>query len=166
MVGTTMRHAIIGTIVFTGIIGISIYLVKTVPGSFVPPEDQGYVVTATILPDGATLARTTRTAEAVRAAIAEDPAVAHQFVVNGFDLIGGGNKSNAATMFVAFKDWSERTATADDIVNKLSGIGMQQADGIAIAFNPPSIRGLGTAGGFEAYVQSRRAPIPCNCRLS
>ncbi|MEO6825429.1 MAG: multidrug efflux RND transporter permease subunit [Nitrosospira sp.] len=154
-VSTTLRHKIIGAFVFTGIIAVAIYLVETIPGSFVPPEDQGYVVTATILPDGATLARTTKTAEAVRAAIAEDPAVAHQFVVNGFDLIGGGNKTSSATMFVAFKDWSERVATAEDIVKKLFGIGMQQPDGIAIAFNPPAIRGLGTAGGFEVYVQAR-----------
>ena len=155
-----MRHTLIGTVVFAGIVGLAIYLIKIVPESFVPPEDQGYVVTATILPDGATLARTTKTAEAVRAAIAEDPAVSHQFVVNGFDLIGGGNKTSSATMFVAFKDWSERTATAEDIVNKLFGIGMQQPDGIAIAFNPPAIRGLGTAGGFEVYVQARGSSDP------
>ncbi|MEO8991452.1 MAG: multidrug efflux RND transporter permease subunit [Nitrosospira sp.] len=154
-VSLTLRHPIICALVFAGIIGVAIYLGKTVPESFVPPEDQGYVVAATILPDGATLSRTTRTAEAVRAAIAEDPAVSHQFVVNGYDLIGGGNKTSSATMFVTFKDWSERTATAEDIVNKLFGIGMQQPDGIAIAFNPPAIRGLGTAGGFEVYVQAR-----------
>jgi hydrophobe/amphiphile efflux-1 (HAE1) family protein len=159
-VSLTLRHTIIGTLVFAGIIGLATYLIKTVPDSFVPPEDQGYVVAATILPDGATLARTTRTAEAVRAAIAEDPAVSHQFVVNGFDLIGGGNKTSSATMFVTFKDWSERTATAEDIVNKLFGIGMQQSDGIAIAFNPPAIRGLGTAGGFEVYVQARGGSDP------
>ena len=159
-VSLTLRHTLIGTVVFAGIVGLAIYLIKIVPESFVPPEDQGYVVTATILPDGATLARTTKTAEAVRAAIAEDPAVAHQFVVNGFDLIGGGNKTSSATMFVAFKDWSERTATAEDIVNKLFGIGMQQPDGIAIAFNPPAIRGLGTAGGFEVYVQARGSSDP------
>jgi hydrophobe/amphiphile efflux-1 (HAE1) family protein len=156
----TLHHRIIGALVFAGIVGLATYLGKTVPESFVPPEDQGYVVTATILPDGATLARTTKTAEAVRAAIAEDPAVSHQFVVNGFDLIGGGNKTSSATMFVTFKDWSERTATADDIVNKLFGIGMQQPDGIAIAFNPPAIRGLGTAGGFEVYVQARGGSDP------
>jgi HAE1 family hydrophobic/amphiphilic exporter-1/multidrug efflux pump len=159
-VDTTLRHKMIGAVVFAGIIAAAIYLIKIVPDSFVPPEDQGYVVTATILPDGATLARTTKTAEAVRAAIATDPAVAHQFVVNGFDLIGGGNKTSAATMFVAFKDWSERTATAEDIVNKLTGIGMQQSDGIAIAFNPPAIRGLGNAGGFEVYVQTRSGADP------
>jgi HAE1 family hydrophobic/amphiphilic exporter-1/multidrug efflux pump len=154
-VDLTIRHKITGAFVFIGFIVISIYLIKLVPGSFVPPEDQGYVVTATILPDGATLSRTTKTAEAVRAAIAEDPAVSHQFVVNGFDLIGGGNKTSSATMFVAFKDWSERSASAEDIVKKLTGIGMMQPDGLAIAFNPPAIRGLGNSGGFEVYVQSR-----------
>ncbi|HEV7928838.1 MAG TPA: multidrug efflux RND transporter permease subunit [Nitrosospira sp.] len=160
MVSTTIRHKIIGAIVFSGIIAVAAYLIKIVPEGFVPPEDQGYVVAATILPDGATLARTTRTAEAVRAEIAKDPAVSHEFVVNGFDLIGGGNKTSSATMFVAFKDWSERTASAEDIIQKLGAIGMQQSDGIAIAFNPPAIRGLGTAGGFEVYVQTRAGADP------
>lgn len=159
-VDLTIRHKIIGAFAFISIIAIATYLLKIVPGSFVPPEDQGYVVTATILPDGATLARTTKTAEAVRAAIAQDPAVSHQFVVNGFDLIGGGNKTSSATMFVAFKDWSERSATAEDIVKKLTGIGMMQPDGLAMAFNPPAIRGLGNAGGFEVYVQSHGDPDP------
>ena len=150
----TVRHAFIGVLTFIAIIAISVYLFRTVPESFVPPEDQGYIVAATILPDGAALSRTTRTAEAVRAAIAQDPAVSDQFVVNGFDLIGGGNKTSSSTMFVTFKDWSERTATAEDIVGKLTGIGMMQPDGLTIAFNPPAIRGLGNSGGFEVYVQS------------
>ncbi|WON72988.1 multidrug efflux RND transporter permease subunit [Nitrosospira sp. Is2] len=160
MVSITIRHRIIGAVVFSGIIAVAAYLIKMVPEGFVPPEDQGYVVAATILPDGATLARTTRTADAVRAEIAKDPAVSHEFVVNGFDLIGGGNKTSSATMFVAFKDWSERTASAEDIIQKLSAIGMQQSDGIAMAFNPPAIRGLGTAGGFEVYVQTRAGADP------
>ena len=159
-VDLTIRHNITGIFVFIGFIAVAIYLIKVVPGSFVPPEDQGYVVAATILPDGATLSRTTKTAEAVRAAIAEDPAVSHQFVVNGFDLIGGGNKTSSATMFVAFKDWSERSASAEDIVEKLTGIGMMQPDGLAVAFNPPAIRGLGNSGGFEVYVQSRGDSSP------
>lgn len=160
MVSATLRHRIIGAFAFSGVIILAAYLLTIVPESFVPPEDQGYSITATILPDGATLARTTKTAEAVRAGIADDPAVAHQFVVNGYDLIGGGNKTSSATMFVAFKDWSEREATAEDIIHKLTGIGMQQPDGIAISFNPPAIRGLGTAGGFEVYVQSRAGATP------
>ena len=35
------------------------------------------------------------------------------------------------------------------------GIGMMQPDGMALVFNPPPIMGLGTAGGFEVYLQNR-----------
>ena len=154
-VGLTLRHMIIGTVAFVGIIGVVVYLLKVVPGSFVPSEDQGYVITAFVLPDGATLNRTSKTTEAVRSLIAQDPAVANQFIINGMDLIGGGNKTSAATMFVRLKDWDERTDTADDVVKKLFGLGMSQPDGLAFAFNPPAIRGLGSSGGFELYVQAR-----------
>ena len=160
MVGLTLRHTIIGALAFMAIIGGVAYLIKTIPVGFVPAEDQGYVITAVIMPDGATLSRTVKTTDSIRATMAEDPAVAFQFAVNGFDLFGGGNKTNAATMFVRMTDWSERTATADDIVNKLFGIGMMQPDGLAIAFNPPAINGLGNAGGFEVYVQSREDSDP------
>ncbi|BCM25236.1 efflux RND transporter permease subunit [Methyloradius palustris] len=158
----TLHHRIIGAIVFGAIIVVAIVLFIRVPGSFVPPEDQGYVVTAVIMPDGATLARSTKTMEAVRSAISQREGVATEFVINGFDLIGGGNKTSAATMFVRMKDWSARKATADDIVGQLFGIGMQQPDGLAIAFNPPAIRGLGNSGGFELYVQSRGDSNPMN----
>ena len=159
-VNLTLHHKIIGTIVFVGIIALVAILLRSVPGSFVPAEDQGYVVTAVIMPDGSTLARTAKTTEAVRTAIGKDSAVAHEFAVYGFDLIGGGNKTSAATMFVRMTDWDKRTTTADDIVSKLFGIGMQQPDGMAIAFNPPAIRGLGSSGGFEVYVQSRSDSDP------
>lgn len=160
MVDLTLHHRIIGTVAFIGIITIVIGLFRVVPGSFVPPEDQGYVITAFVLPDGATLNRTSKTTEAVRAAIAEDPAVQTQFIINGLDLIGNGNKTSAATMFVRMKDWGDRKDTADDIVNKLIGLGMRQPDGVAFAFNPPAIRGLGTAGGFELYLQARTDADP------
>ena len=69
--------------------------------------------------------------------MAKEPAVATQFAVYGFDLIGNANKPNAATMYVDMKDWSERTATAEDVIKKLFDVGSQQPDGLAIAFNPP-----------------------------
>lgn len=156
----TLRHTVIGTLVFAVIIVLAIYLVWTVPNSFVPPEDQGYVVASIIMPDGATLARTIKTTESLRSAMAKEPAVATQFAVYGFDLIGNANKPNAATMYVDMKDWSERTASAGDVIKKLFDAGSQLSDGLAIAFNPPTIHGLGNAGGFEVYVQSRAGANP------
>ncbi len=156
----SLYHSLISLLVFMMVVGGVIYLLKIIPGSFVPPEDQGYVITAVILPDNATLARTIQTTDSIRAEMAKDPAVAFHFALNGLDFIGGGNKTNVSTMFVRMTDWSERSATADDIVDKLFDIGSQQSDGLALAFNPPAIRGLGSTGGFEAYIQSRTSSDP------
>ncbi len=159
-VSKTLKHKVVGGLVFAVIVAMVAVLFRQVPGSFVPAEDQGYVVTVVIMPDGATLSRTSKTTEAIRSAIAHDPAVAHEFAVNGFELLTGANKTNSATMFVRLKDWKERETSATDIVGKLFGIGMSQPDGLAIAVNPPAIRGLGSAGGFEVYVQSQRDTDP------
>ncbi len=160
VVNLTLKHKGISGSIFVAVIILVAILFRAVPASFVPAEDQGYVVTIVIMPDGATLSRTSKTTENIRSAIAHDSAVAHEFAVNGFELLTGANKTNAATMFVRLKDWNEREASATDIVDKLFGIGMSQNDGLAIAVNPPAIRGLGSAGGFEVYVQSQRDTDP------
>jgi multidrug efflux pump len=160
IVDLTLHHKIIGAVAFIGFIIAMVLLFRTVPASFVPAEDQGYVVTIIVMPDGASLSRTSETTENIRAAIAQDPAVAFEFAVNGFELLTGANKTNAATMFVRMTDWKERSTSATDIVGKLFGIGMSQPDGMGFAVNPPAIRGLGSAGGFEVYVQSQRDTDP------
>ncbi|MCL2524682.1 MAG: multidrug efflux RND transporter permease subunit [Betaproteobacteria bacterium] len=151
----TFRHGSVGALVFVAVIGISLFFFRVIPGSFVPPEDQGFLISAIMLPDGATLSRTEATGEAIRRSIAEDEAVQNTFMVSGFDMIGGGNKPNAGTMFIPLKDWSERKGKAQDLAGKFTGIGMSQPDGMGLVFNPAPIRGIGTAGGFEVYVQNR-----------
>ncbi|HSI44609.1 MAG TPA: multidrug efflux RND transporter permease subunit [Methylophilus sp.] len=153
-VNLTLHHKIIGAIVFGGMVIVMIFLFRAVPGGFVPPEDQGYVISVVVMPDGATLKRTSQTVENIRAAVAKDPATAHEFAVNGFEILTGANKTNAGTMFVRMTDWDKRTTNADQMVGKLIGIGMSQPDGMGFAVNPPAIRGLGSAGGFEVYVQA------------
>ena len=154
-VGLTLKHGIIGGVIFALVIGSIAVFFRIIPGSFVPSEDQGYLISALMLPDGATLKRTQQTGENMRTVVGQDPAVKHTFVVSGFDLIGGGNKPNAGTIFIPLKDWSEREAKAQDLAGKFMGVGMMQPDGMALVFNPPPIMGLGTAGGFEVYVQNR-----------
>ncbi len=151
----TLNHRILGGAVFGLIMLAAVFLIRIIPGSFVPAEDQGYLISALILPDGATLKRTEKTGEGMRQMIAKDEAVAHTFIVSGFDLIGGANKPNAGTMFIPLKHWDERQGKAQDLAGKFMGMGMMQPDGMGLVFNPPPIMGLGTAGGFEVYVQNR-----------
>ncbi|HQN11523.1 MAG TPA: multidrug efflux RND transporter permease subunit [Quisquiliibacterium sp.] len=159
-VGAALRQRVVALLLFVALLAGGAWLFQKVPGSFVPPEDQGYVIGAVILPDGATLERTGKSGEQLRRMFADHPAIEHMFVVNGFDLIGGGNKTNAATIFVPMKKWSERTQSAPQLAGEIFGKGMALTDGMALAFNPPAIRGLGSAGGFEVYVQGRGESDP------
>ncbi|MGD9944078.1 MAG: efflux RND transporter permease subunit [Burkholderiaceae bacterium] len=159
-VGWVLKWRWLSLAAFAGVLALCALLFMRIPGSFVPAEDQGYVLGAVVLPDAATLERTGRSGAQLQRMFADHPAIEHMFVINGFDLIGGGNKTNAATIFVPLKDWSERTQSAQQIAGEIFARGMELKDGVALAFNPPSIRGLGTAGGFEVYVQARTDPDP------
>ena len=154
-VGFTLKHGSFGIIALLLVVGGTLAFFRIIPGSFVPAEDQGYLISAVMLPDGATLKRTATTGEGIRQMLAQDEAVKHTVVISGFDLIGGGNKPNAGTMFIQLKDWDEREGKAQDLAGKFMGLGMMQPDGMGLVFNPPPIMGLGTAGGFEVYVQNR-----------
>ncbi len=150
-----LHHKLIGTVVFGLVLVASGLLLRAVPGSFVPAEDQGYLIGSIQLPDNATLARTAKSGGEFRDAILKHPAVEHAFLIGGFDFIGGSNKTNAGSMFINLKPWDERHDQAPDLAKLFMGRGMGLADGMALVFNPPPIRGLGSAGGFEVYVQNR-----------
>jgi multidrug efflux pump len=130
-------------------------LVYFVPRGFLPPEDQGQLLASVQLPDAATLERTTRVTRELRERIRQEPALQFMAVVNGVDIIGGGSKTNSATVFMRLTHWDERDITAEEVAGKVMQAGAQIREGVVRAFNPPPIRGLGAAGGFEFYVQAR-----------
>ncbi len=155
MINFALKRRLLSALAFLGVVALAALLFMRVPGSFVPPEDQGYLISTIILPDGATLQRTGRTGAQLQQRLAKEPAIAHAFVAPGRDFIGGGNKPNAGTSFILLKPWDEREKKAQALAGEITRMGMAFPDGIVVAFNPPAIRGLGTTGGFEVYVQAR-----------
>ena len=156
----TVRHAVIAILLFVGVLGADALLFRTVPGGFVPPEDQGYILGSLTLPDAATLQRTAEAGATIQRILLGHPAVEHVFVVAGFDVIAGANKSNAATMFIPLQPWDERKTTAEDLAKYVMAEGAKLSQGTLLAFNPAAIRGLGSAGGFEVYLQDRADADP------
>ena len=155
IVAKTLHHRKIGTAVFGAVIVACLLLYRLVPGGFVPPEDQGYLISALALPDGASLQRTEKAGLGFQENLVKNPAVDKVFVIAGNDIIGGGMRSNAGTVFIPLKDWSVREQDSNALAKIFTGLGMTLRDGMAIVFNPPAIRGIGSAGGFEFYVQAR-----------
>ncbi len=158
LVRKTLDHRRIGVAVFGAVIVGCLLLFRLVPGGFVPPEDQGYLISALMLPDGASMQRTEQAGQKFQEAVVKNPAVDKVFVIAGNDIVGGGMRANAGTVFIPLKDWSVRETDAGSLAKMFTGLGMTLRDGMALVFNPPAIRGIGSAGGFEFYVQARNNP--------
>jgi HAE1 family hydrophobic/amphiphilic exporter-1/multidrug efflux pump len=150
-----LRRGAIGALLFIGMAALVVFMWRTTPGSLVPDEDQGFYISAVILPDGATLERTQKVVDQVEQAIRSNPNNQDIVAFTGFDFIGGGFRNNAATIFVTQKHWDEREVTAAHLVGELFGTTAGIKEALVLAFYPPAIFGLGTAGGFEFYLQNR-----------
>ena len=109
------------------------------------------------LPDAASQGRTRGVVDEVNRIVSELPGVLAWITIGGLSILDGSTASNAATFFVVFKPWEERDdsesqdAILGQLRHKLGGI--QEA--MSFAFPPPSIRGLGVAGGFQMQLQDR-----------
>jgi len=154
-VGFMVRRAGIGLLLFAGMVAVTAGLWRLTPGSLVPEEDQGFYIAAVILPDGASLERTDRVVAQVIDVVKSNPNNLDVVAFTGFDFLGGGFRNNAATMFVTQKHWNERSVTVQQLVGELFMKTGHIKEALVLAFNPPPIFGLGTAGGFELYLQQR-----------
>jgi hydrophobe/amphiphile efflux-1 (HAE1) family protein len=151
-----IRRGGVALALFAGMVVLTGVLWRITPGSLVPDEDQGWYFAPVILPDGASLARTDKMVEEVTAAIRSNPFNEHVMAFTGFDFAGGFVfRENAATIFVTQKHWDERPMPVGALVGEFYGKTAHLKEGLAIAFPPPAIFGLGTAGGFEFYLQNR-----------
>ncbi|UGQ45184.1 efflux RND transporter permease subunit [Massilia endophytica] len=142
-------------LIFVALLGIVAWLYVRLPSSFLPNEDQGYIVTNVQLPPGASRSRTEAVLAKVDEYFRKQPGVARTIAVAGFSFSGNGQ--NAGLVFVPLKDWKERgkdqsaTAIAGAAFGALSGI----PDAIVFPLSPPPIRELGNATGITARLQDR-----------
>ena len=153
-----VRRTAIVMLLFVGLLGITGWQFGKVPTGFLPIEDQGYVLAAIQLPDAASLERTQQVLKRIDGILKETPGVRDWVTLGGFSIIDGTNASNAATVFITFDPWDERT---DPSLSQRAILGHLMAEfrdiqeAIVFAFPPPAIPGLGVAGGFQMQLQDR-----------
>jgi HAE1 family hydrophobic/amphiphilic exporter-1 len=127
------------------------------PTSFIPQEDQGYMLINVQLPDASSLQRTDIVAKKVEKILSETKGVQFYNTIAGFSLLSSVSASYNAFFFAQLEPWHEREGiVAADIVQTLNGRFRKEIPEATIfAFQPPSISGLGTAGGFSLWLQDR-----------
>src|SRR5712672_3648230 len=128
------------------------------PSGFLPEEDQGYIYLALKLPDAASLERTDAASHKIEEMLSKIPGVQYTTSVVGFSLLSLVQNTYSAFFFVTFKPWSERTKPEEQYTAIKANINKQLAgltEGIAFAFPPPAIPGVGTSGGFQFILEDR-----------
>jgi multidrug efflux pump len=142
--------------VFVALVAVTALLFTRLPGSFLPQEDQGFLITVVQAPPGATTQRTNIAANQVEKFFADQPQVANTVLVHGFSFFGQGQAN--AIMFTPLKPWDERKGkenSADAIAGKAMGAFMGIKEAFVFSLSPPSIPELGTASGFTFKLQDR-----------
>ncbi|WP_428680619.1 multidrug efflux RND transporter permease subunit [Sphingopyxis sp.] len=142
--------------VFLALVAVTALLFTRLPGSFLPQEDQGFLITVVQAPPGATTQRTNVAANEVQKFFAEQPQVANTVLVHGFSFFGQGQAN--AIMFTPLKPWEDRKGkenSADAIAGKAMGAFMGIKEAFVFSLSPPSIPELGTASGFTFKLQDR-----------
>ncbi|MFM5055447.1 efflux RND transporter permease subunit [Aeromonas veronii] len=146
------------SLIYGAMLAVLAVLFMRMPTSFLPEEDQGVIMSMVQLPVGATKQRTEVVLADMRDYFLknEKDNVDSVLTVSGFSFAGSGQ--NAGMAFIKLKDWSERKSpdrSANAIIGRAMGYLFSIKEAQVFAFNLPPIPELGTATGFDFFLQDR-----------
>ncbi len=154
----TLKLRIVVLAVFLGLLGLTYWAFQTVPSGFIPPQDQGYLIVAIQLPDGASLNRTDAVVERVTEISLDTPGISNAVAFTGFSGATRVNSSNAAAVFTALDPAKSRTElglSADSVMADLRGRLSAIQEAFIVVISPPPVPGIGTGGGYKMQIQDR-----------
>src|SRR5246127_871217 len=109
LIGFLPRHAGASVIVALILIAIGGFGLSRVPTGFLPIEDQGYLIAAVQLPDGAALDRTQRVLDKVAEIAGKTPGVSQVIPIAGISALdSSASLANAGVAYIILKDWAAR----------------------------------------------------------
>lgn len=149
-----IRFLVLG--VFIAGLALTAFVYSSVPGGFVPEEDQGLLVGIVQAPTGVSLAYTEDVANDIYQTLSQLEEVERTVIISGFGF--NGNGTDQATFFVRLKPWEERHGqehSASALIAKLNQEFANNDKGLIITFNTPAVPGFSSTGGFEFQLQDR-----------
>ncbi|PQO33268.1 hydrophobe/amphiphile efflux-1 family RND transporter [Blastopirellula marina] len=158
IISRIVRVSALVLLFYAGLLVATYYSFGMVPNGFIPQQDQGYLIVAIQLPDGAALSRTDLVTKEVTKIGGTIDGVAHSVGIAGLSGSTFSISPSAAVTFFPLEDAKERSARGrgvDVIVaemrQKLAGINEAQI----FVIPPPPVRGIGRGGGYKMYVQDQ-----------
>ncbi len=145
-------------LLYAVLIAATWHMFNIVPPGYVPAQDKAYLISFAQLPEGATLDRTEKVIKRMSEIAMAEPGVANAVAFPGLSIHGFSSASNMGIVFLTLKPFEERDR--DHLTARIISQSIQQKMGaISEAFimvlTPPSVRGLGTSGGFKLQIEDR-----------
>jgi len=151
-----IRKVIIGVLILAGFALVDGVFGRSLPTSFLPEEDYGFLFLNIQLPPSASLERTDEVSRNVEAILKQTEGLQYTTTINGFSLLNRVSASYYGFFFVSLAPWSERKHTAAEIVKSVNvRLANEVPEAIAFLFSPPAIPGLGNSGGLSFWLQDR-----------
>lgn len=152
-----LRHKWI-TVIFLGLAVGGTFLINNVmPTGFIPSEDRGVIFVNIELPEGASFDRTFEVIERLNEELKEFDEIKGKTLYAGNSFFSGGGGSYGMG-FLLLKPWEERPtegSSVDGLIERLTEMSKSLADANIIFFSPPSVRGFGSADGFQLEILDR-----------
>jgi multidrug efflux pump len=157
-VSRMINHSKRYLLIYAVIVGGMVYVFSHLPTAFLPDEDQGILFNQVSLPAGSTTQQTLEVVKKVENHFLNDQseAVNGILTVTGFSFAGSGQ--NSAIAFINLKHWDERQRdelSVQGVAGKAMGYFSTIKEAFVFAFPPPAIVELGTANGFNIFLQDR-----------
>ena len=150
----------------TGISAIAFMIMASTPKSFVPLEDDGFMLYSLSMPPGTALDRTTEVVERIQKELATIEAVDNHTSVTGFNILSNSASPAYGLGFIKLKSKKERgeEKNIDEILNiantKLASI----KEGTIMVLRSPPVEGFGITSGAEIVLQDRTARDPATLK--
>lgn len=139
------------------ITAIAGWLMLSTPKSFVPMEDDGFIIYSLSMPPGTALDRTTEAALKIEKILEGTEAVQTSSNITGFNILSNSASPAYGMGFVKLKKKEDRGAVKDidqimaNMTASFSGI----KEGTVMAFRSPPVEGYGVTGGAEIVLQDK-----------
>jgi len=130
--------------------GLGIWAITAkLPAGFIPSEDQGLIYAIVQTPPGTTLEQTNAVSQRLAGLAKDIPGIANISSLAGYEVLTEGRGSNAGTLLLDLKPWSERKESIADIIGNLEKKAHEIPGATIEFFEPPAVPGYGAAGGFQ-----------------
>jgi hydrophobic/amphiphilic exporter-1 (mainly G- bacteria), HAE1 family len=158
LIGRMVRLSGLMVLIGLALSAAGIWGIARLPTAFIPNEDQGYLLVAALLPDGAALGRTTAALDQAGKIALDTPGVDRVIGISGLSALDNfADLSSAGVSFVMLKPWDQRSrAKGTDILSiaeHLQTALNAAPDGRLFVVPPPPIQGIGNAGGLQMQLE-------------